>query len=119
MTENQTSDLKPCPFGCGANPGFLAEGSSLVLHPGGRYEETLKPDGLVCALSGIITTLDRWNRRASGWLSVEGRPPVDGERVLFYFPEDGIRVGIRHEGDFDLLGAPTLWQPLPDPPEAE
>lgn len=63
----------------------------------------------------------------TNWISVKDRLPRDGEDVLAYM-RGGLSLltfislqdpkgGVWMELGMELIGAPTHWMPLPDPPK--
>jgi len=65
-----------------------------------------------------------WNRRASGWISVEERLPEDGGLVLVHggcaYCKNGEWMSVMDEGyrrPQTILWTVTHWMPLPEPPE--
>ena len=112
------TELKPCPF-CGGEATAI-DGSKQVWCSD-------------CYADGPFTEehIAAWNRRASGWVSVEERLPEkakwSGDRVLVYTEEGYIHTGL-YEGEaatdddpwwdkFNDSGYVTHWMPLPEPPE--
>ena len=119
------SELKPCPF-CGGEADSPV--ATAFTRDGTGYEFYVQCDKCCAKADFFYNTPDEataaWNRRASGWVSVEERLPEIGMPVLV----DG---GIAHWNHPDcwfshmegnpkpvIQWAVTHWQPLPEPPEA-
>lgn len=70
-----------------------------------------------------------WPSARRGWISVEERLPEEGQTVVCYVPNLGLRfasklpailskpIGIRPEGCHGFDEAVTHWMPLPEPPK--
>jgi hypothetical protein len=126
------ADLKPCPF-CGNASGVV-----FIETQGTKWGSATCPE--CCAYGPEVRTgykkatgkngwgdraIAAWNRRASGWLSVEERLPEDGESSprWMYLCINSV-VGLPFFADY-IPGrgwktdrVVTHWQPILAPPEA-
>ena len=129
-----SEQLKPCPF-CGATDktGLL----NICVSPAKDIYEnemvdffTVKCHGCGTKIGNYYTTEEaaqHWNRRASGWISVENRLPNNYNEVLCLRKEDEDNVILAYSpkgywygnGYIFRRNSITHWQPLPEPPEVE
>jgi len=120
------SKLKPCPF-CGCKQVSIRE-----INIQGMFQAQCWGCDVATQPTFVKSTIvEEWNRRASGWISVEDRLPEENCLVLGY-PEThrtdgacGVERVVKFDGEFwsTKHGQPgcvsiTHWMPLPDPPEA-
>lgn len=109
-------ELKNCPF-CGEN---LIPICGMPIQPGSFLH--LDND---CILAGFQFNnaekkVDAWNRRASGWVSVEEKKPIQDDAnkwgQVFVMYENGLIS----EYPYHLIkqnSGITHWMPLPQPPK--
>ena len=128
MTENQTSDLKPCPF-CG---GEADSKRVLVAFEGAQRWVGCEKCGFYRRQTNDSkesqdAAIAAWNRRAAGWISPGDRLPEIGVYVMCW---DGRMMFVaKNEAEggewWEYYASEratrrvTKWAPLLDPPEAE
>lgn len=108
-----TEKPKPCPF-CGVVPEI--DENDFVWHN--------QEKGYRCAFGDHGVHVDNWNRRTSGWISVDDRmPDASGWYVVAYQYDGEPSVGARHYCIIDRVFAGraviTHWMPNPVSPEVE
>ena len=104
--------------------------------------KTIESYGVQCSCCGAVVGKDTfpteeaaiaaWNRRASGWISVEDRLPDFEDDVLVVYRCDGqsyVKTACYIAGSWSSLYDEyrisnqeeiiTHWQPLPEPPEVD
>lgn len=122
-------ELKPCPF-CGGNAKFAriaGEGTEAVClecHCGTpKYFSVSENPDTEKEMAAQV-----WNKRTSGWISVNDRLPEEDVRVLIVGKRGGVQIARSIEcgscsngrlwiSDTRKYPKPTHWMKLPEPPE--
>ena len=111
------SELKPCPM-CGGNGNLISAD--------GRARFHVQCASMDCrcrtlAYVDVDDAIAAWNRRASGWISVEDGLPDEDETVIAVTNCGFMDIAPFIGGAF-LIRCPDLecvshWMKLPEPPE--
>ena len=113
--------IKPCPF-CGCIPEANGD---VVTH---------RHNGEICIVDDTQYDIEKWNKRADGWISVKDRVPdgletdevwtngISSEVLIYlnkmfttgkYCPKIDKWIIPGFSGDW----SPSHWMPLPEPPK--
>ena len=110
-----TNELLPCPF-CGSY--------DLGVTTFSNYRDQWFEDAIICNKCDGSCPKDKWNTRASGWVSVKDRLPFDSFEKLIFFNYAGVELTSigTYENDkwVDIVGVEVIithWMPLPTPPQ--